>query len=77
MIFDKVLKIYQEYYICVHCLGRMFSLLASQTTNQKRGNSLLLSLTMENHRKYLSNNNQEQKEAIFNLKLLAENAKYF
>lgn len=76
MIFDKVLQIYQEYYICVHCLGRMFSLLASQTTNQKRGDSLLLSLTMENHRKYLSNNNQEQKEAIFYLKLLAEKAKY-
>lgn len=76
MIFDKVLQIYQEYYICIHCLGRMFSLLASQTTNRKRGYSLLLSLTMENHRKYLSNNNQEQKEAIFNLKLLAENAKY-
>ncbi|MFX1345471.1 MAG: tRNA pseudouridine(54/55) synthase Pus10 [Promethearchaeota archaeon] len=76
MIFDKVLQIYQKYYLCVHCLGRMFSLLATQTTNQKRGNSLLLSLTMENHKKYLSNNNMEQKGAIFNLKLLAENAKY-
>ena len=76
MIFDKVLQIYQEYYICVHCLGRMFSLLASQTTNEKRGNSLLLSLTMDNHEKFLSNDILEQKRAIFNLKLLAENAKY-
>ncbi|MFX0080812.1 MAG: tRNA pseudouridine(54/55) synthase Pus10 [Candidatus Hodarchaeota archaeon] len=76
MIFDKVLQIFQKYCICVHCLGRMFSLLASQTTNQKRGDSLLLSLTMENHRKLLSNSIQDQKEAIFNLKILAENANY-
>lgn len=76
MIFNKVLQIYPEYYICIHCLGRMFSLLASQTTNQKRGDSLLLSLTMENHRNFLSNDNQEQKKAIFNLKLLAEKARY-
>ncbi|MFX1375496.1 MAG: tRNA pseudouridine(54/55) synthase Pus10 [Promethearchaeota archaeon] len=76
MIFDKVLQIYVKYFICIHCLGRMFSLLASQTSNQERGNALLLSLTMENHRKFLSNNNKEQKEAINNLKLLAEKAKY-
>jgi len=76
MIFDKVLEIYQKYYICVHCLGRMFSLLGTNTTNYERGNSLLLSLTMENHRNYLSGNQVIQKEAFDNLKLLANNA-YF
>jgi tRNA pseudouridine synthase 10 len=54
----------------------MFSLLASQTTNQKRGESLLLSFTMENHRKFLSNNSQEQEASIVNLKLLAEKANF-
>ncbi|MFW9998895.1 MAG: tRNA pseudouridine(54/55) synthase Pus10 [Candidatus Hodarchaeota archaeon] len=76
MIFDKVLEIYQKYYICIHCLGRMFSLLGSNTTNYDRGNSLLLSLTMENHRNFLSGDSILQKEAIINLRLLAENAIY-
>ncbi len=76
MIFDKVLEICQKYYICVHCLGRMFSLLGTNTTNYERGNSLLLSITMENHRNYLSGNDVIQKKAITNLKLLASNA-YF
>jgi len=76
MIFDKVLEIYQKYYICVHCLGRMFSLLGTNTTNYERGNSLLLSITMENHRNFFKGDNSIQKEAINNLNLLAENAIY-
>ena len=76
MIFDKVLEIYQKYYICIHCLGRMFSLLGTNTTNYERGSSLLLSITMENHKNYLSGNELIQKEAINNLKLLANKA-YF
>ncbi|UCC20256.1 MAG: tRNA pseudouridine(54/55) synthase Pus10 [Promethearchaeota archaeon] len=76
MIFDKVLEIYQKYYICVHCLGRMFSLLSTNTTNYDRGNSLLLSITMENHRNYISGNEIIQKESIANLKLLANKAYY-
>jgi len=54
----------------------MFSLLGTNTTNYERGNSLLLSITMENHRNYLSGNDVIQKKAITNLKLLASNA-YF
>ncbi|MFX0021655.1 MAG: tRNA pseudouridine(54/55) synthase Pus10 [Candidatus Hermodarchaeota archaeon] len=77
MIFDKVLEIYQRYYICVHCLGRMFSLLGTYTTNSERGKSLLLSITMENHRNYLSGNEVIQNESINNLKLLANNAKFY
>ena len=76
MIFDKVLRIYPKYYICIHCLGRMFSLLGSYTTNYERGNSLLLSLTMENHWNFLSLNNEQQKKSLTNLKLLAEKAQY-
>ncbi len=76
MIFDKVLEIYQKYYICVHCLGRMFSLLGTCTTNYDRGSSLLLAITMENHKNYLSGDDALQKKAINNLKLLAENANY-
>ncbi len=76
MIFNKVIEIYQKYYICLHCLGRMFALLGTNTTNYERGNSLLLTITMENHRKYLNENELLQKEALNNLKLLAENAKY-
>ncbi|MFX1312258.1 MAG: tRNA pseudouridine(54/55) synthase Pus10 [Promethearchaeota archaeon] len=76
MIFDKVLEIFRKYYICIHCLGRMFSLLGTSTTNYERGNSLLLSITMDNHRNYLSGNDALQKESLNNLKLLAENAKY-
>ena len=53
-IFDKVLEINQDYYICTHCLGRMFSLLGTDTTNYDRGKSLLLAITLENHRAYLS-----------------------
>ncbi len=76
MIFEKVLEIYQRYFICVHCLGRMFSLLGTNTTNSDRGNSLLLSITMENHRNYLSGNGAIQKQSVINLKILANNANF-
>jgi tRNA pseudouridine synthase 10 len=54
----------------------MFSLLGTHTTNQERGNSLLLSLTMESHKNFLSNDNAQQKTGLFNLKILAEKANY-
>jgi len=74
-IFDKVIEIYRDRYICVHCLGRMFSLLGTDTTNRDRGNSLLLAITMDKHRAYLSQqDNQDNASQI--LKLLAEKAKY-
>jgi len=74
-IFDKVIEIYRDKYICFHCLGRMFSLLGTDTTNHDRGNSLLLAITMENHRAYLSQkDNYDNASQI--LKLLAEKAKY-
>ncbi len=74
-IFEKILEIYREYYICVHCLGRMFSLLGTDTTNCERGKSHLLAMTMENHRVYLSRH-EDHEEAIANLKILAEKARF-
>ncbi len=75
-IFDKILDIYRDSYICKYCLGRMFSLLATETTNEERGKSLLLSLTMDNHKQYLSGNESNRKIAIENLQILAEKANY-
>jgi tRNA pseudouridine synthase 10 len=72
-ILEKVLEIYQKYYICIDCLGRMFSLLGTDTTNYERGRSLLLVLTMENHHHLLSSK-VEQDVCIENLKLIAERA---
>ena len=74
-IFDKVIEIYRDKYICFHCLGRMFSLLGTDTTNHDRGNSLLLAITMDKHRAYLSQRDNHD-NACQILKLLAEKAKY-
>lgn len=76
IIFEKVVEIYQNYYICPHCLGRMFSLLATDTTNYERGYSILLTLTMENHSNFLSSSDYDKNDAIVILKLLAENAAF-
>jgi tRNA pseudouridine synthase 10 len=54
----------------------MFSLLGSHTTNLERGNALLLSITMESHKLFLSNNSEQQKNGLENLKLLSEKANY-
>lgn len=74
-IFDKVLEIYQKYYICPYCLGRMFALLGTGTTNFERAYSLFLSLTLENHRILLTDKNKDN-IALLNLRILAENAKF-
>jgi len=75
-IFDKVLDIYQKYYICPYCLGRLFALLGTHTTNLERGTSLLLSMTLENHREYLSGKEERVKGAVYVLKILAEKARF-
>ncbi|MHA1193962.1 MAG: hypothetical protein ACTSP9_17010 [Promethearchaeota archaeon] len=72
---EKVLEIYHDYYICPHCLGRMFSLYATNTTNLERGNSILLALTMQLHENYLSIN-EKNDDTVNHLRLLAEKAKY-
>ncbi len=80
-IFDKIIEIYKRYEnsnltLCHHCLGRMFALLGTQTSNLERGVSLLLSITMENHRIYLSKETEFKNTAIKDLKILAENANF-
>ncbi|MGQ4873226.1 MAG: tRNA pseudouridine(54/55) synthase Pus10 [Promethearchaeia archaeon] len=75
-IFEKVLEIYQKYYICPHCLGRMFSLLGSAATNLERGNSLLLSIVLDSHAEYLNKRADYSENAINILKLLAENGNF-
>ncbi|MBY9002593.1 MAG: tRNA pseudouridine(54/55) synthase Pus10 [Candidatus Lokiarchaeota archaeon] len=72
---EKVLEIYKDYYICPHCLGRMFSLYATNTTNLERGNSILLTLTMQLHENYLSFN-EKNSDNVKHLRLLAEKAQY-
>ena len=74
-IFDKVIEIYRDKYICFHCLGRMFSLLGTDTTNHDRGNSLLLAITMDKHRAYLSHQDNHDNASQI-LKLLAEKAHF-
>jgi len=72
----KVLEIYKKNYVCSKCLGRLFSLLGTNTTNLERGTSLLLTLTMEAHADYLSGEKEREQGALERLKLLAENANY-
>ncbi|MBN1801494.1 MAG: tRNA pseudouridine(54/55) synthase Pus10 [Candidatus Lokiarchaeota archaeon] len=75
-ILNKVLNILDEHYLCLHCLGRMFALLGTHTTNDERGSSLLLTLTLENHATYLSKDKESAQIAIKNLNLLANNARF-
>ncbi len=75
-ISNKVLDIYQKYYLCPNCLGRMWALLGTNTTNLERGNALLLSMTLDNHKKLLSGNESVSQEGIMNLKILAEQANF-
>ncbi|MHA1343174.1 MAG: tRNA pseudouridine(54/55) synthase Pus10 [Promethearchaeota archaeon] len=76
IILDKVFEIYRKYSVCPHCLGRMFSLLGTETTNIERGESLLLTSTLECHRLYLSGEQEIKENAIKNLQNLAFNANF-
>ncbi len=53
----------------------MFALLGTGTTNFERAYSLFLSLTLENHRILLTDKNKDN-NALLNLRILAENAKF-
>ena len=75
-IIEKAKEIYKKQFICPYCLGRMFSILATNTTNLERGESILLTLTMDAHSDYLSGDKQTREKAIESLKLLGELANY-
>lgn len=73
---QTVLEILNEENLCPYCLGRLFALLATNTTNLERGTSLLLSLTMEFHQNYLMGNKELESQSLQNLKLLAEKVNF-
>jgi tRNA U54 and U55 pseudouridine synthase Pus10 len=75
-IFEKVLNLLKQNRLCPYCVGRMFSLLGTNTTNLERANSVYLSLTMENHKLYLSGDKNNRDLAIKKLKILAEQANF-
>ena len=75
-IFEKLIQIYEKYHVCPNCLGRMFALLGTHTTNWERGTALLLSLTLEQHHNYLSGETEDRERAINSLKSLAERSNF-
>lgn len=75
-IFEKVTEIYSKFHLCLHCLGRMYALLGTETSNSERGYSILLTLTLEHHHHLLGGNKEEQESALQTLSLLAKNAKF-
>ena len=75
-IIEKIFEIYREDYVCPKCLGRLFSVLGSGTTNEKRGEALLLNSAMEAHRNFLSKDKNVSNEGLRDLKILSENANF-
>jgi tRNA pseudouridine synthase 10 len=58
--------------LCDHCLGRQFALLGYGLDDQKRGETLKLLLTMQNHKLALSG----KKTGLSNLRVLAANGSF-
>jgi tRNA pseudouridine synthase 10 len=70
MILLKITReLLRQYPLCNHCLGRQFALLIHGVSNESRGSSLKITLTLEAHRLLLSN----KKEGNKLLKILANN----
>ncbi len=68
----KAQKMLKEHPLCDHCLGRQFALLGYDLSDQKRGETLKLMLTMKNHQLALSG----EKEGLLNLRILASNGSF-
>lgn len=73
---EKVLEIYQKYSLCQHCLGRMFALLGTNTTNLERAGSMLLTITMQRHAELISGVESLKQDALNHLKNLAFRANF-
>ena len=69
---EKAQEMLEAHPLCDHCLGRQFALLGYGLTDQKRGETLKLLLTMKNHQLALSG----KKTGFSNLRLLASNGSY-
>jgi tRNA pseudouridine synthase 10 len=68
---QKIGDILHQYPICDACLGRQFSMLGTQTTNQQRGYSLKLNLTMQKHLEVQDAEGDGREQAIEVLRDLA------
>jgi len=69
MLLKITRELLRQYPLCNHCLGRQFALLIHGLSNESRGSSLKITLTLEAHRLFLYN----KKEGIKLLKTLANN----
>ena len=58
--------------LCDHCLGRQFALLGYGLSDQRRGETLKLMLTMKNHQIALSG----EQSGFSNLRTLAANGSF-
>lgn len=71
-LLKKAQEMLEAHPICDHCLGRQFALLGYGLDDQKRGETLKLLLTMENHQLALSG----KKVGFSNLRILAANGAF-
>jgi tRNA pseudouridine synthase 10 len=71
-ILKKAQEMLEAHPLCDHCLGRQFALLGYGLSDQKRGETLKLLLTMKNHQLALSGN----KEGFSTLRVLASNGAF-
>ncbi len=71
-ILEKALRMLESNPLCDQCLGRQFALLGYGLSDQKRGESLKLLLTMKNHQLALSG----KKKGFSNLRILAANGSF-
>jgi len=71
-ILKKAQEMLEAHPLCDHCLGRQFALLGYGLSDQKRGETLKLLLTMENHQQALSG----EKAGFSNLRMLASNGSF-
>jgi tRNA pseudouridine synthase 10 len=56
ILLDKAQKMLEKYPLCSHCLGRQYALLGYGLSNQNRGETLKLLLTMRAHKQALEKN---------------------
>ena len=71
-LLKKAQEMLEAHSICDHCLGRQFALLGYGLSDQKRGETLKLLLTMKNHQLALSG----KKVGYSNLRILAANGAF-
>jgi len=68
-ILEKALQMLEKYPLCDHCLGRQFALLGRGLENNRRGQALKLSLTMQAS----ASASEKEAKGVKILKLLATN----